>query len=238
VSAEALIRWNRPGRGIVFPGEFIPIFENHGMIAKLDYYVWELACRQLSQWREEGHYERSIAVNISAKDFYLSDLYESITGLVEKYDINPAHLKLEITETAFVLDVKKQMELVRRLREYGFIIEIDDFGSGYSSLNSLKEIEVDLLKMDLKFFEKTGDSKRAEKIVSSVINLANDLGMPVIAEGVETAEDVEMIRAAGCQMVQGYYYAKPMPVADFEKYLETYPYGDMKAIIKKVRDNK
>ena len=238
VSAEALIRWNRPGCGIVFPGEFIPIFENHGMIAKLDYYVWELACRQLSQWREEGYYERSIAVNISAKDFYLSDLYESITGLVEKYDINPAHLKLEITETAFVLDVKKQMELVRRLQEYGFIIEIDDFGSGYSSLNSLKEIEVDLLKMDLKFFEKTGDSKRAEKIVSSVINLANDLGMPVIAEGVETAEDVEMIRAAGCQMAQGYYYAKPMPVADFEKYLETYPYGDMKAIIKKVRDNK
>lgn len=235
VSAEALIRWNKPGRGIVFPGEFIPIFENHGMIAKLDYYVWELACRQLAQWKEEGRFERSIAVNISAKDFYLSDLYESITGLVEKYGVNPAHLKLEITETAFVLDVKKQMELVRKLQEYGFIIEIDDFGSGYSSLNSLKEIEVDLLKMDLKFFEKTGDSKRAEKIVSSVITLANDLGMPVIAEGVETAEDVEMVKAAGCQMVQGYYYAKPMPVADFEKYLETYPYGDMKAIIEKVK---
>jgi len=237
VSAEALIRWNKPGRGIVFPGEFIPIFENHGMIAKLDYYVWELACRQLAQWKEEGRYDRSIAVNISAKDFYLSDLYESITGLVGKYDVDPAHLKLEITETAFVLDVKKQMELVRRLQDFGFIIEIDDFGSGYSSLNSLKEIEVDLLKMDLKFFEKTGDSKRAEKIVSSVITLANDLGMPVIAEGVETKEDVEMVKAAGCQMVQGYYYAKPMPVADFEKYLETYPYGDMKAIISKVKNN-
>jgi len=237
VSAEALIRWNKPGRGIVFPGEFIPIFENHGMIAKLDYYVWELACRQLAQWKEEGRYDRSIAVNISAKDFYLSDLYESITGLVGKYDVDPAHLKLEITETAFVLDVKKQMELVRRLQDFGFVIEIDDFGSGYSSLNSLKEIEVDLLKMDLKFFEKTGDSKRAEKIVSSVITLANDLGMPVIAEGVETKEDVEMVKAAGCQMVQGYYYAKPMPVADFEKYLETYPYGDMKAIISKVKNN-
>ena len=238
VSAEALIRWNKPGRGIVFPGEFIPIFENHGMIAKLDYYVWELACRQLAQWKEMGLYERSIAVNISAKDFYLSDLYESITGLVDKYDVDPAHLKLEITETAFVLDVKKQMELVRRLQDYGFIIEIDDFGSGYSSLNSLKEIEVDLLKMDLKFFEKTGDSKRAEKIVSSVITLANDLGMPVIAEGVETKEDVEMVKAAGCQMVQGYYYAKPMPIEDFEKYLETYPYGDMKAIISKVKKQK
>lgn len=237
VSAEALIRWDKPGRGIVFPGEFIPIFENHGMIAKLDYYVWELACRQLAQWKEEGRFDRSIAVNISAKDFYLSDLYESITGLVEKYDVNPSHLKLEITETAFVLDVKKQMELVRKLQKYGFIIEIDDFGSGYSALNSLKDIEVDLLKMDLKFFEKTGDGKRAEKIVSSVIALANDLGMPVIAEGVETKEDVEMLKAAGCQMVQGYYYAKPMPVADFEKYLELYPYGDMYVIIEKVKNN-
>ena len=237
VSAEALIRWNKPGRGIVFPGEFIPIFENYGMIAKLDYYVWELACRQLSYWKEMGLFNRSIAVNISAKDFYLSDLYESITGLVEKYDVNPAFLKLEITETAFVLDVKKQMELVRRLQEYGFVIEIDDFGSGYSSLNSLKDIEVDVLKMDLKFFEKTGDSNRAEKIVNSVITLANDLGMPVIAEGVETAEDVETIKAAGCQMAQGYYYAKPMPVDEFEEFLKEHPYGNMEEIITKVKEN-
>lgn len=237
VSAEALVRWNKPGRGIVFPGEFIPIFENYGMIAKLDYYVWELACRQLAEWKEMGLFNRSIAVNISAKDFYLSDLYESITGLVEKYDIEPSSLKLEITETAFVLDVKKQMELVCKLQEYGFMIEIDDFGSGYSSLNSLKEIVVDLLKMDLKFFEKTGDSNRAEKIVNSVIALANDLGMPVIAEGVETAEDVEMIKAAGCQIAQGYFYAKPMPVDDFEEFLKKHPYGDMKAIISQVREN-
>lgn len=237
VSAEALIRWNKPGRGIVFPGEFIPIFENYGMIAKLDYYVWELACRQLAEWKEMGLFNRSIAVNISAKDFYLSDLYESITGLVEKYDIEPSSLKLEITETAFVLDVKKQMELVCKLQEYGFIIEIDDFGSGYSSLNSLKEIVVDLLKMDLKFFEKTGDSNRAEKIVNSVITLANDLGMPVIAEGVETAEDVEMIKEAGCQIAQGYYYAKPMPVDAFEEFLKEHPYGDMKAIISRVKEN-
>jgi len=235
ISAEALIRWNKPGRGIVMPGEFIPIFENNGMIAKLDYYVWELACKQLAKWEKEGHVERSISVNISAKDFYLTDLYESITGLVQKYQIDPAHLKLEITETAFVLDVKKQMELVRKLQEYGFVIEIDDFGSGYSSLNNLKEIMADMLKMDLKFFEKTGDSNRAEKIVTSVIKLANDLGMPVIAEGVETEEDVEVIKAAGCQIVQGYYYAKPMSVEDFEAFVSVRPYGDMRAIIDRVK---
>lgn len=235
ISAEALIRWNKPGRGIVSPGEFIPIFENNGMIAKLDYYVWELACRQLAKWKAEGHTERSISVNISAKDFYLTDLYESITGLIKKYEINPASLKLEITETAFVLDVKKQMELVKRLQEYGFVIEIDDFGSGYSSLNNLKEIMADMLKMDLKFFEKTGDSDRAEKIVTSVIKLANDLGMPVIAEGVETEEDVEVIKAAGCQIVQGYFYARPMSVEDFEKFVAERPYGNMRAIIDRVK---
>lgn len=235
ISAEALIRWNKPGRGIVSPGEFIPIFENNGMIAKLDYYVWELACRQLAKWKVEGHIERSISVNISAKDFYLTDLYESITGLVEKYQISPASLKLEITETAFVLDVKKQMELVRRLQEYGFVIEIDDFGSGYSSLNNLKEIMADMLKMDLKFFEKTGDSNRAEKIVTSVIKLANDLGMPVIAEGVETEEDVQVIKAAGCQIVQGYFYAKPMSVENFEVFVKERPYGNMRAIIDRVK---
>lgn len=236
VSAEALIRWNKPGRGIVYPNEFIPIFENNGMIAKLDYYVWELACRQLSQWKEEGHFNRSIAVNISAKDFYMTDLFESITGLVDKYDIEPRLLKLEITETAFVLDVQKQMELVRKLQAYGFIVEIDDFGSGYSSLNSLKEIVVDLLKMDLKFFEKTGDTRRAEKIIKSVINLANDLGMPVIAEGVETKENVDLLKKAGCQMVQGYYYAKPMPIDDFEEFLNHHPYGDMRTIIAGVKE--
>ena len=238
ISAEALIRWNKPGRGLVSPSEFIPIFENNGMIAKLDYHVWELACRQLHIWKNEGYEERSISVNISAKDFYLADLYESITGLVERYKINPRNLKLEITETAFVLDVEKQMELVRKLQDYGFIIEIDDFGSGYSSLNSLKDINVDVLKMDMKFFEKSDETDRAEKIVRSVVKLANELGMPVIAEGVETEEDIEMLRRVGCQMVQGFYYSKPLSVEDYEKFLKGYSYGSMDSIIEKVRNGK
>lgn len=237
ISAEALIRWDKPGKGIVSPGQFIPIFENNGMIAKVDCYVWELACRQLAKWRDQGHEERSISVNISAKDFYLLDLYQCITDLVEKYKINPANLKLEITETAFVLDVQKQIELVERLQEYGFIIEIDDFGSGYSSLNNLKNIKADMLKMDLKFFEKTKDSERAHKIIKSIIKLSNDLGMPVIAEGVEEEADIAMIKAAGCQMVQSYYYARPLSIEAFEEFLETRPYGSMKAIIEEAKNN-
>lgn len=235
ISAEALIRWKKSGQGIVKPGEFISIFENNGMIDRLDYHVWELACRQLAEWKEQGHAERSISVNISVKDFYLMDLYKRITGLVEKYKISPANLKLEITETAFALDVKNQMELVQKLQNYGFFVELDDFGSGYSSLNNLKEIKADMLKMDLKFFEKTEDTKRAQTIIRSVIHLANDLGMPVIAEGVENIEDIELIKEAGCQMVQGYYYAKPMSVKDFEDFLATRSYGDMKAIINEVK---
>lgn len=234
ISAEALIRWNKPGRGVVSPAEFVPIFEKNGMIAKLDYYVWELACRQLRKWQEEGHEERSVSVNISTKDFYLMDLYKSVTGLVEKHNVEPSSLKLEITETAFILDVDKQMELVRDLQKYGFVIEIDDFGSGYSSLNNLKEIKADMLKMDLKFFEKSSDDDRAEKIVTSMIRLANELGMPVIAEGVESEEDMQLVKAAGCQLVQGYYYAKPMSVSEFEKFVGARPYGNMKAIIDRV----
>lgn len=231
VSAEALVRWDKPGRGIVSPGEFIPLFESNGMIAQLDYYVWEQACKQLRAWKDAGHEERSISVNISAKDFYLTDLYESLTGLVERYDIQPKKLKLEITETAFVLDVRKQMELVRMLQAYGFLIEIDDFGSGYSSLNSLKDICVDVLKMDLKFFEKTDQSNRAEMIVESVINLSNSLGMPVIAEGVETEEDLKMLKEVGCQIIQGYLLAKPMSVADFEKFIAQYEYEDFEEVL-------
>lgn len=236
VNAEALIRWNKPNRGIVMPSEFISLFENNGMIAKLDYHVWDLACRQLAQWKEQGYEERTLSVNISAKDFYLSDLYESITGLIDKYKINPKNLKLEITETAFVLDVKKQMELVRRLQAYGFTIEIDDFGSGYSSLNSLKNICVDVLKLDMKFFENTDETDRAERIVRSVVKLANELGMPVIAEGVENQDDLEMLERVGCQVVQGYYFSKPLSVADYEEFLKNYSYGDMEKIIEDVKN--
>ncbi len=231
VGSEALVRWKSPKRGMVSPGEFIPLFEQNDMIAELDYLVWELACKQLNKWKKEGKGDRSISINISPKDFYLSDLYENITKLVDKYEIDPAKLKLEITESAFVLDVQEQMSLVKRLQDKGFLIEIDDFGSGYSSLNSLKDINVDILKLDMKFFEKTEDMERSEKIVESMVNLAHNLKMPVIAEGVENLEQVEMLKRVGCQVIQGFYYSRPLPLDKFEIFMETRECEDMHMFI-------
>lgn len=235
VGCEALVRWINPKRGLVPPNEFIPAFEANELIAKLDYYVWELACKLLKKWKEQGYAERSISVNISAKDFYLSDIEKSFVGLVEKYDISPKNLKLEITESAFVLNVKEQMALVRKLQKFGFIIEIDDFGSGYSSLNSLKDIYADVLKLDLKFFEKTDDTKRAEKIIESIISLAYKLKMPVIAEGVEEKEQLDMLSRNGCNLIQGFYYAKPMPVEEYEKFVSKYECEDIQDMIMKLK---
>lgn len=235
VGSEALVRWMSKTKGMVPPMEFIPLLENNGMITKLDYYVWEEVCRILKRWKEEGHTERTISVNISAKDFYLTDLYGNITGLVEKYGISPRNIKLEITETAFVLDVFEQASLVNRFRDYGFTIEIDDFGSGYSTLNSLKDIDVDVLKLDMKFFERSANPMKAKKIVESVIALAYNLNMPVVAEGVEKEEDVKQLQNIGCDIIQGYYYAKPMPVEDFEKFIGVYPFEDFSEIYYRMR---
>lgn len=235
VGSEALVRWMSKEKGMVAPVEFIPLFESNGMITKLDFYVWEEVCQILRRWKEDGHPERTISVNISAKDFYLTDLYTNITGLVEKYDINPRCLKLEITETAFALDVLEQSRLVSKFRDYGFTIEIDDFGSGYSSLNSLKDIEVDVLKLDMKFFERSFHPERAQKVVESMVSLAYNLNMPVVAEGVETEEDVLTLQKLGCDIIQGYFYAKPMPIDDFEKYIEVYPFEDFSEIYYRMR---
>lgn len=227
VGCEALVRWKHPTRGMVPPFEFIPLFEKNGMIIRMDYHVWELACKQLAEWQMAGKKMPSISVNISARDFYLCDLYDDIVGLVERYGIEPKRLRLEITESALALDVQEQMEIVSRLQEYGFIVEMDDFGSGYSSLNNLKEITVDIMKLDMKFFKQTANVERAEKIVESVVHLAKKIKMPMIAEGVETKEQVEMLKRIGCSMVQGYYYAAPMSVDEFEEFMERNTLGDL-----------
>jgi EAL domain-containing protein (putative c-di-GMP-specific phosphodiesterase class I) len=234
IGGETLVRWKSPKRGIVSPSEFVPLFEKNGMITTLDFHVWELACRQLAQWKKEGKEDRSLSVNISAKNFYLVDLYERITGLVEKYDVNPQRLKLEITETAFVLDVRKQMELVKRLQDKGFFVEMDDFGSGYASLNCLKDISVDILKLDMKFFEKTDTPERSDKIVTCIVDLASKLGMPVIAEGVEESGQIEFLDKIGCHVVQGYYYSKPMPVEDYEEFMKNRENESIRTLIQEL----
>lgn len=223
LGAEALVRWIHPQRGMVPPGEFISLFEKCSYIHRLDRYVWELACRQLSQWKKEGREDLHISVNISPKDFYFVNIYETFTSLVEQYDINPKNLKLEITETALMTELNQQMNLLDKLRSYGFHIEIDDFGSGYSSLNMLKDIAVDVLKLDMGFLRKSQHKEaslheeKGRTIINAIISLSKRLGLSVITEGVETAEQVEYLTGAGCDMFQGYYFAKPMPVADFEE---------------------
>lgn len=236
LGAETLVRWFSPKRGMVPPSEFVPLFEKNGMITKMDYHIWKLACRQLAAWKEQGYTDRSLSINISAKNFYLSDLYERITGLVEEYQISPHLLRLEITESAFVLDVVKQMQLVRRLQEYGFLVEMDDFGSGYSSLNSLKDISTDVMKLDMGFFKSTDDSKRAEQVVKSMVGLATSLSTPIIAEGVENQEQIDFLQSVGCYAVQGYYCAKPMPLAEYEEYLSQKKTAKMEDLIRELKE--
>ena len=216
LGSEALIRWIHPEKGPIMPGDFIPVFEKNGLISDVDRYIWEKACALLKKWKDEGREDLYISVNISPRDFYFLNIFQIFTELVEKYDISPKNIKLEITETAIVMDFNRQMDLITRLRQTGFVVEMDDFGSGYSSLNMLKDIHVDILKIDMAFLKKANDEERSRKILKMVIALSKQLGMPVITEGIESAEQVQFLTEMGCEMFQGYYFAKPMDVATFE----------------------
>lgn len=216
--AEALVRWIHPEFGFMSPGEFIPLFEKNGFITRLDFYVWEEVCRCLHKWEEEGRQPISVSINISRIDFSVSDLADRITCLADKYGIERERLHLEITESVCTNESHQIIQTVNELRENGFWIEIDDFGSGYSSLNMLSELSVDALKLDMKFIQKRPGSRRS--ILSFIISLGKWLNLVTIAEGVETREQAEKLKSLGCDYVQGYYYAKPMPREEFERYLE------------------
>ena len=215
--AEALVRWEHPERGLLSPAVFIDILEKAGLIYKLDRYIWEKAAEKLAEWKKNNAGAYHISVNISTKDFYLVDVYETFTGLVQKYEIDPEMLKLEITETALMSDFKKNMEILKRLQDFGFKIEIDDFGSGYSSLNMLKDISADVLKIDMGFLRASENEVKGKDILESIIVLADKLGMEVITEGVETEKQLSMLTRMGCKMFQGYYFSRPVPVDEFEE---------------------
>ncbi len=217
LGAEALVRWKHPVKGMISPADFLDVFEKNGSIVKLDRYVWELACRQLAKWAEKGREDLYISINISPKDFYFIDVCGVLQDLVKKYQVNPRCLKLEITETTVMANLEIQLNLIERLRKSGFIVEMDDFGSGYSSLNMLKDIRVDVIKIDMAFLGKTDNVNRAEKILKIIVELSRQLEIPVITEGVETEEQVKFLQSIGCELFQGFYFAKPMEVADFEQ---------------------
>ncbi len=217
IGAEALCRWIHPTRGVLPPGEFIPVLEEYGQIHYLDRYIWEEAVKQIHAWEDTDKKDLFLSVNISMKDFYFLDIYKEITNLVEQYGISPKKLKLEITESFFMRNSRKTIDLIRRLQKYGFEVEIDDFGSGYSSLNLLKDLKADILKIDMEFLRETENKSRSKTILNAVIAMAKQLGMPVVSEGVETPAQVKYLREIGCDIFQGYYFSKPIPVSDFEE---------------------
>lgn len=221
VGAEALCRWNHTSYGLIQPEDFLSVLEKTDAIFKMDSYIWRTACEKLADWKAQGKEDLFISVNISSKDFYFGNLYEIFTGLVEEFGIDPSRLKLEITESVIMKDIRRHKDIISRLRKYGFQIEMDDFGSGYSSLSVLKDIPMDVLKMDMEFLNQSESNETKLKIVKLAINMAKKLDMTVVAEGIECEEQVEALRDTQCDIFQGYYYSKPMAVNAFElKYLK------------------
>ena len=217
IGAEALVRWRHPVKGLIPPNVFIPVFEQNGFIYEMDKYVWERVCVLLRKWINEKRSRLPVSVNISRYDILRSDLFDVITGLVRKYDLPIDLLRLEITESAFAKSSQLIIDVVKRLIDYGFTVEIDDFGSGYSSLNTLKDVPASILKLDMRFLEGTDNTQRGGNILESIVRMAKWLGMPVIAEGVETIQHADYLRSIGCVYLQGYLYAKPMPVGEYEE---------------------
>lgn len=226
--AEALVRWIHPEEGFIPPNRFIPIFEQNGFIVKLDDYMLEEVSRLQAQWLSEGRKTVPISVNISRTHFTREDLAEHICRIVDKYGVPHNLIELELTESAFFDDKNLLLNTVRKMQELGFIVSMDDFGSGYSSLNSLKELHLDVLKIDAEFFrgldeesfrEGNNIEERGLLIVAEVIDLAKKLNMQIVAEGIESREQVDFLVSQECDLIQGYFFAKPMPVEEYaEKY--------------------
>lgn len=228
VGAEALCRWNHKSLGNISPGEFIPILERSSQVTMLDRYVWEEVCKSLRRWQEEKRLSIALSVNISRIDIQEEGFYDYIKDLVTKYEIDPKLLRLEITESAYMEDSEQIIRIVEQLRQDGFIVEMDDFGSGYSSLNMLKDVPIDILKLDIRFLSETEyDAARGGNILSAVIRMAHSMNLPVIAEGVETMEQADFLKNLGCKIMQGYYFARPLPFEEFEQLLDRQQTGDL-----------
>ncbi len=223
VSAEALVRWTHPTLGAISPSRFIPLFEKNGFISQMDRYVWEEACKCMQRWMKEKKHavSLSVSVNISRMDIYDTELCNTLEEMVKSYGIPPSMLKLEITESAYVENPVQLIDVVNKLKKRGFTIQMDDFGSGYSSLNTLKDVPVDVIKLDLKFLSGEDNSGKGGAILNSVVRMAQWLNLEVIAEGVETIKQANYLQSIGCDLVQGYLYSKPVKIEEFEKMLES-----------------
>ena len=214
--AEALIRWQSPKHGFVPPGRFIPIFEKNGFITEIDHYMLSHVARDMKQWQDAGMNCVPVSVNVSRAHFIETDLAEQIRDIVDEAGADRRLIEIELTESAFFDDKKALVSTILKLKEYGFSVSMDDFGSGYSSLNSLKDMPLDILKIDAEFFRGESADTRGKIVVSETIKLAKSLNMRTVAEGVEIKEQVDFLAEQGCDMIQGFYFAKPMPKDEFE----------------------
>ena len=219
VSAEALVRWTHPDAGFISPGVFIPLFEENGLIRFLDRFVWKKSAEQLSAWRKEYGIDLSVSVNISRIDLLDPELPEVIADCASENGIDPKNLLLEITESAYNGDNKQNLRSINALREKGFKIEIDDFGSGYSSLNSIATLPFDILKLDMLFVKEMYKNEKMLKMVNIVSDIGRLLEVPLVAEGVETEDQYLMLKDMGYEIIQGYYFAKPVPAEQFVEYI-------------------
>ena len=216
MGAESLVRWQHPEKGLIFPKDFIPMFEQNMLITKLDEYIWEESCRILRDYIDKGYTAVPISVNVSRMDIYSLDLSKIFVNLTDKYNIERRYLEIEITESAFTSDEEQILKAVDELRELGFIVLMDDFGSGYSSLNMLKDISVDVLKIDTRFLEAGRDGNtKGKEILESVIKMAKWIGLAVIAEGVETDEQKNFLLDRGCNYAQGFYFSRAIDEESF-----------------------
>ncbi len=221
IAAEALVRWISPTAGFRAPNEFIPLFEKNGFIVKLDMYMFEKACNFLNLWKKEGKNPFVISVNFSRKNLYSADFVSNLTAICKKYDVNPKYLGIEITETSMLSTDCDLNSFINDLHKEGFKVLMDDFGIGYSSLGLLKNTPVDVLKLDRSFFVASQTRERGIAVVASVIRLSKDLNINTVAEGIETIEDLTMLKQMDCDIVQGYYYAKPMFEDDFRLFYDS-----------------
>jgi len=217
IGAEALVRWKHPDRGLISPGIFIPIFEKNGYISKLDFYVFEQACDFLHRCEEKGLPMIPISTNFCRHDIFLTDFAEKLEEIRKQYNVPASYLRVEITESAIMGSNEQVNEMIKRLHKYGYIVEMDDFGSGYSSLNVLKDIEMDIIKLDMLFLSEESNNTRGGTILSAVVRMAKWLRVPVIAEGVETLKQADFLQSIGCNYIQGYLYSRPLPE---EQYVE------------------
>ena len=219
-SAEALIRWIHPTLGFISPGDFIPLFESNGLIQMVDYYVWKEAAAQIRKWKDEYNWTVPVSVNVSRIDIYDPDLENKFCNILKENDLSPSEYMIEITESAYAENAQGLIEVLESMRKKGFKIEMDDFGTGYSSLGMLTEIPIDILKIDMSFVRSMEKHEKNKRMVELIIDIAKFLKVPCVAEGVETESQLRTLRRMGCDVIQGYFFSKPVSPEDFVKFIE------------------